>query len=139
MLTIRSMQIQAIAAARRGEFHDRIADYLRADHPATVAGLSYQALRDRIALGEVRASLRGFTRESSIATFVMLMFTVAPDFDDHRDVRRILEYEKAPVDRRLLLLAHAITEPQWDEIRRWSRHGWQDFLRKEPAHVGPRQ
>ena len=136
MLTIRRSQMQVIAEARRAEFHERIAAHLRQEHAAAVAGLSWETLRDRIRIGDVRAARHGFQRESSVVTFVVLMFTVAPDFDMHPEVARVLEYERVPVDRRLLLLAHEITEPQWDEIRRWSRYGWQDFVRKESARGG---
>lgn len=134
MLVIRRAQMGALADARRRELYLAIAAHLRTEHASAAAAFDEDQLLECVRLGCRRAAAWRFTRESSLATFVVLMFTVAPDFDAHPAVRRLLEDERAPVDRRLLLAAHRLTGAQWNEVRAASRAGWADLGGKGSPH-----
>lgn len=142
MLVIRPAQMEAFTEARLRDLRVRIAWHIRRAHPDAIRGLGDEELERRVRLGCRRAARWKFQRESSIATFVTLMFIVAPDFDRHAPVRRILEDQRLPIDQRPLLLAHEVTARQWEEMRAAApESAWQELGRQESGqkeHEGGR-
>ena len=71
------------------------------------------ALLEMIRNGIERARGHGLTWETSMGDFVSLMFSVAPNFDEHPLIRRVLEDGRMPVDERVDVLFEIISEETW--------------------------
>ncbi len=119
MLLLRDDQIAALAddLMRR-----QVRLHLRRNHRAAVQDLPFDTLTGRVAFGVARARAAGLTWVSSIAGFVALMFTIAPDFDRHALVSRLLdgadpETAGLPPDERLLALGHLLAAEAWELVR----------------------
>lgn len=120
MFRLRKPQIEAIEKAAEPLFVDRVMVHLRQNHAEAVAGLHEPVLRKRTAAGVARARRHGLERQDSVGTFVALMFEVAPDFDRHPVIAKILKKEGVAPDDRVTLLAVETTGEDWVEARRAS-------------------
>lgn len=129
MLKIRPAQIKAFTPAAEAAFERRVAVYLREEHaeevvtlPAggdEVAELVVRDLDDETLLKMVRAGIArarsyGMTWESTITAFVVLMFAVAPNFDSHPLIRRVLEDTEVKPELRIEQLWEQTTEENWE-------------------------
>lgn len=109
-------------------FERRVALYLREHHAAEVVTLpegerAVEDLDDETLLrmarsGIARARAYGMSWESSITAFVVIMFVVAPNFDDHPLIRRTLEDEEVEPDLRVEQLWELTTEENWEAAAR---------------------
>ena len=99
------------------EYVARLSRYLRKDHAEAVKDLADDLLKERIATGIRRARAYGFTWETTIAIFVTFMFTVAPNFDDHPRIRKILQDRQIPANDRIDALLEKTTEQDWEAAK----------------------
>jgi hypothetical protein len=123
-MKIRPEQIEAFARQADEDFIGRIEEHLMEEdaetivrlhqHTCALEELSRETLRRMIRNGIDRARSYGFTWEATLFAFVWLMFEVAPNFDDHPLIRRILEGAVQPEDRRIDLLWEQISEESWE-------------------------
>jgi hypothetical protein len=82
-------------------------------HTCTIEEVPSDILRQMIQNGINRARNYGLTWESTLFGFVWLMFDVAPNFDNHPLIRRILASDIQPEDRRIDLLWEQISDENW--------------------------
>jgi hypothetical protein len=76
--------------------------------------------------GVARARAYGLTWESSITSFVILMFKVAPNFDQHPAINRALNDTQVAPDARIQRLLEVTTSSDWWEAKdRYDRAAWQ--------------
>lgn len=129
MLTIRPAQIEAFRPVAEAAFERRVAEYLRAEHGDEVVMLpvgedevSEREVKDlddatflkMARTGIARARSHGMTWESSITAFVAIMLTVAPNFDSHPLIRRVLADGGVEPDLRIEHLWGQTSEANWD-------------------------
>lgn len=135
MLTIRPEQLEAFRPAADAAFLQQVVDYVRDEHDDqavqltsgafTVAQLPDDVLRELVRCGFERARAYGMTWESSITTFVILMFVVAPNFDEHPVIRHILRDGRVPPDSRLDELWERTSDENWEAAaRKYSPSAW---------------
>jgi hypothetical protein len=127
MLKIRSEQIEAFQPVADAQFVQRIVDYLRKRQSSTVVRLPQgptlifrlpdALLRKMVQDGVSRARSYGLTWESSITGFVVLMFRVAPNFDQHPAINRALTDEQMAPDARIQKLLEVTTSADWWEAK----------------------
>jgi hypothetical protein len=117
--TIRDEQIRALAEAIEGDWVDRLAAHLRAHHAEAVAELTDEALRRRVWEGARRARRYGLGDESSLGAFVALQCVIAPGFDRHPAILRVLRDASLPPGRQIDALAERIRAAEWLEARAW--------------------
>lgn len=127
MLKIRTQQIEAFQPVAEATFLHSLIEYLR-EHHAQVAvqlpehlivinQIPLAQLKILVEAGIKRARTYGITSESSLAAFVVLMFTIAPNFDDHPLIQRLLQDEKVMPDNRIDTLWSHTTEQNWQIVK----------------------
>lgn len=79
------------------------------DGPVPVRRTTDETLRRLVGTGMGRARGYGMTSERSLTTFVFMMFTVAPNFDAHPLIRRVLEDASVTPDARFEKLWETVT------------------------------
>lgn len=135
MLVLRPEQVEAFENVAEAAFEQRVVEYLRENHPdevvrlpskeTCVAELTDEELRRMVRHGIKRARGYGQTWESSITSFIVLMFTIAPNFDEHPLIRRVLKDKEIAADLRLEEIWDYTTEENWEAAHRnYSPDGW---------------
>lgn len=124
MLSIRAEQMRAFKTAAETAFLRGLVRHLRENHAeeevVTPAGefrveeLDDETLLRMAGAGVERARRYGMSWESSLTAFVVLMFVVAPNFDEHPLIRRVLGDEQVAPDLRLDGLWEQTTEENWE-------------------------
>jgi hypothetical protein len=120
MFQIRTAQLSAFQDEFERAFPARVVEHLRKHHAQAIAGLGGEPLRALVSERIRRARSYGLTWESTIAAFVAMTFAIAPEFDRHPSIRRILHDEKIPPNSRLEGLLEQLTESEWAEAARLS-------------------
>lgn len=124
-MQIRAEQLEAFRPRADELLAARVVEHLRENHPEEVGRLPDDVLAEMVSNGLARARRYGLTLESSLTAFVVLMFVVAPNFDEHPLIRHVLTDESEPPDRRVDALAERISEANWEEAeRRYDPGAW---------------
>jgi hypothetical protein len=126
MLKIRPSQLKAFQHVADSALEEEIVRHLREEHPYATArifegefavvDLPPETLRGMVKTGVARARSYGLTWESSIKSFIVLMFVTAPSFDGHPIIRRILQDEHTPPDDRIERLWESTTDENWEAV-----------------------
>ena len=135
MLIIRPEQLAVFQARADADFKDRLARHILKEHAHVSVGLPGReskvveipegVLREMVGNGLARARGYGMRYESSLAAFVSLMFAVAPNFDEHPVIRRVLLDESEPPDLRIELFDEYVTNENWEAAGRgYDPHAW---------------
>jgi len=103
---------------------EHIVDHLCAEQAEAVAQLNDSEIQRRAALGIARAKSHGFLFPEPITAYVTLMFLVAPDFDRHPKIAKVLDDRNAPPGERLRRLFAKTSEEDWEEAAEQSK-GWE--------------
>ena len=107
-------------------FVHTLCGHLRAHH-ARVVPRSDRLLELQVRAAVARARRRGLTLQPKIAIYVSLMFEIAPDFDDHDEIARVLYRTGSTPDIQIDYLPALIREPDWASAkagggpRAWAR------------------
>ena len=117
MLVIRREQMAALERAVEERFIDRVIDHLRSHHPRSVASLDDATLRRRVEAGVARGRRYGLEWESSLTTFVALMFISAPNFDEDPVIHRILTSTWRTADLRIARIFDRCGCEDWRRVR----------------------
>jgi len=126
MLTIRPEQMHVLASITENEFPHRLCALAREHLPIWVESVDDQELLWRVKSGIRRARSHGFTGQRAIATFVMLMFRFAPDFDIYPPIRVILESSRE--QERADQLLTEVSADDWQAVLdRYDPEAWYDF------------
>lgn len=127
MLKIRNEQMEIFQPVAEAAFIRRVSDYLREYHSHVAVQLSdgvtiidqipESKLHQLIQNGAARARNYGLTTESALVSFIVVMFTTAPNFDNHPLIQRLLKDEKFAPDDRIDRLWHHISEQNWEKVK----------------------
>ena len=98
---IRQPQVDALQLDMERNFVRNMTGMLRDEFPRFVEGLAAQVLDERIWLGLARARSHGLSRECSLASFIMMMFIIGPDFDLVPGMKELFEDETEDPDWRM--------------------------------------
>ena len=113
MLKIRPQQADSLAASA---FVDRTVDHVRRFHPRAVAGLTALQLRARVVHCIDRGRAQGLTWEYSLTVFVAHMLTLCPTFDEHPEIRRVLDDGSLLPDERIDALLREVPDAAWQQV-----------------------
>lgn len=123
---VRPEQMQAFQPVADAGFARRLKEYLRSAHPdlnvripsgATSINRIPDAVLTRMVQTGIEQGRRyGFTWESNLAAFVVIMFVAAPNFDQHPLIQRALRDDDAPPDTRIESLWHRISNQNWRAV-----------------------
>ncbi|MBI3683006.1 MAG: hypothetical protein HY235_21755 [Acidobacteria bacterium] len=114
---LRKEQLEAMRAASDKILIERIVKHLRSQCTAEVTGVSEEVLRKRVVGGVKRARSYGMKWESSLMSFVVLMFHIAPNFDEQPNIRRALTDESRKPDERMQDIESCATTDDWKQAK----------------------
>jgi hypothetical protein len=128
MLMIRAKQLDVFQPVAESAFVRRVVAHLRDNHADAVIQLPNEVilvkqisdgrLRRMAEDGIARARDYGMDWESTITAFVVLMVVIAPNFDEHPLIERVLRDERAPANSRIDQLWERTSEENWEVIRK---------------------
>ncbi len=98
-------------------FVDRTTAYFRVKFADAIAHLDEVTLRRMVQAGIARARRHGLTWESSLVRFLLLMFQVAPNFDQHPAFARALSDVALPEAARMAEIFERVTPEEWREAQ----------------------
>ena len=111
MFTLRQQHQSAFQTKAEADFVREVMQYLRENHADTivklpngefkVADLPEETLRRMIEGGIVKAINYGIILQSTLISFVVIMFVSAPHFDKHPKIKSILEEQVVVPDLRI--------------------------------------
>jgi transcription elongation factor Elf1 len=103
------------------------------DYACLVEELPRNVLQEMVVVGVTRARSYGMEWESTLCSFVVLMFVAAPNFDEHPLIRRVLKDESVPPDSRVNMLWRRVSDETWEAAEEnYDAQAWTIRLRKNP-------
>ena len=135
MLIIRGEQMAVLERQARMTFLDHLVTHMQDRHGDKIIRLSdgehpigeleVSVLYELLEAGVGRARRYEISWMSNIAAFVVIMFLVAPNFDEDVRVRDLLLDRVLPPDDRIDVICAQLTESDWNEIReRYDVSAW---------------
>lgn len=123
-MQIRSEHLNAFQSRADDQFIDELVEHLLEEYGDTIVQLPeyttgideipLAVLREIVSNGVTQARQYGMTWEYALASFVSLMFVIAPNFDEHPIIRHILSSDAVAPDERIEMLWERITDEHWD-------------------------
>jgi len=113
-MVIRKAQMDAMKPLAETGFHSRVVDYVKQN--CAVAGLTEDALGQRITFAINRARGQKLITEQGITAFVALMFNLSPNFDDELQIQLILRNTKVPEPDRIRQLVLNVSAQTWRTV-----------------------
>lgn len=143
MLKVRLTQLETFRTSVEETFSKRVAAYLLHHHPDltvkipagtfTIKTLPPATLHTMVRTSLKRARTYGISWQSKLVAFVVLMFAVAPNFDEHPRVRAILLREKIPPNERIDQLWDLTSNQDWEAIeQRYAVSAWNLSAQEQP-------
>lgn len=118
MLVIRQEQINQMIMGDEEEFVAFLVRQVKEEHPEIEEERDEEALRAMVRGGIRRAESHRFVNADDIAAFVAVMFEIAPNFDEQKEIRAVLDDHKTPANQRLeKLWSPVVPDEAWDEAR----------------------
>lgn len=118
---IRPEQHQAFTQAAEESFVERSIKFLQEKLPDQVGPLPPEVLRPRVEAGIARARKHQMTWQSSLLTFLTLMFEVGPNFDEHPMVRQALARNRMNPNDKMRGVLTSLSRREWTEIREFAK------------------
>lgn len=126
-MQIRATQLAEFEAVAEFRFCDTVVDYISAHHGSIAVPLGKGEVQiERIPRPQIRAMVdaalkrgrgHGLASAAILTSFVVLAFLVAPDFDDHPDIRSALHDDLVPPDHCMRDIVESMTDGDWETIR----------------------
>ncbi|HVE57386.1 MAG TPA: hypothetical protein VNB22_11205 [Pyrinomonadaceae bacterium] len=126
MLVIRQEQIDALIKGTDEEFVEFLVGHVKEEFPEKAAERDRETLHTMVRGGIRRAESHGFTTAEDITAFISIMFEIAPNFDEHPQIKTVLDDETfAPEDRIERLWSPLVTEEAWEEAaKNYNEKAW---------------
>jgi hypothetical protein len=126
MLRIRPAQIRTFQPQADTAFVERVSAYLKVHHAGEpvrlpqgkkkLGELTEEVLREMVRGGILRARRHGIEWKSNLLSFVVLMVTGAPNFDEYEKTAAFLADEEIPVEERLGKIVEQMTDEDWKAV-----------------------
>lgn len=123
-MLLRAEQLKPFQSGADEEFIRRLVMFLHKKYAnvevrlpnstSTVAEMSLDLLHRIVHGGCARARGYGLSWENNLTTFVSLMLDVAPNFDEHPLIQRLLRDDRVPPDSRMDLVVENIPDETWE-------------------------
>ncbi len=113
-MIIRDEQRKAFRPLVEEALVSSIYDYLRAYPDPVFATLSKNELEARVKRGIEKGRQYGLTWEASLCAFVGLTVLIAPNFDLHPAVNKILTDKNIEPNERPITLVNDLSEADWE-------------------------
>ncbi len=124
-MIIRNDQINSLREDDYPRLIETIRQYLRDNHQSAVMGFDDEQLRSMIRVGIKRAEKYEMNSDAGFGAFVAIMFEVAPNFDEHPNIKKALMDKTVSPNSRILDIIHRTTEKDWDEAEQsYDPEGW---------------
>jgi len=118
MLVVRQEQFEKVIKHSEEDFVNYLLGYVQNNHAEAIAGRDEATLRKMIRGGIKRAESHKIEKVEDTQNFIANMFEVAPNFDEQREIRAVLEDETLTPDKRLeKLRSPVISNENWEEAR----------------------
>ncbi|HEX5748539.1 MAG TPA: hypothetical protein VFZ09_20030 [Archangium sp.] len=118
MLRITKAQLDGMILHDERGFIDFVARHIQEESPELVLGLPFDSLRDMVAAGLDRARGHGLRTPENLTAFVSIMFEIAPNFDEHPAIARVLGDSSIPIDERMDALFTKLPPSAWEQAER---------------------
>lgn len=106
---------------------DFVANHLRRNKPDVVRGMAPEAFEGLVSVALARARGHGFKTPSDLSVFAVLMFDVAPNFDEHPSVRECFGQALGSAGGGLGEALAALPGHVWREcVERYDEKVWSD-------------
>lgn len=136
MLTIRDDQMEAFQETAEAAFAKSIVEYIKENHGEEIVQIpagkcKVTHLPEDIFYQMVRKSLQRakryeFSLRPTLKAYVVLRFVVAPNFDDHPIIKRVLTDENVPADERIDQLWDKTSEQNWEAAEQnYDANSWE--------------
>lgn len=136
MLKIRNQQLQIFQPVAEIAFLRKLVEYLYEHHSqvavqlpeslTVITKIPEEQLKSLVTNGINRARAYGITSENTLASFVVLMFVTAPNFDEHPLIKRLLKDERIAANDRIDNLWQHTTEQNWQAVKQnYDAKAWQ--------------
>lgn len=126
MLKIRSDQNLLLRTEVVLRLAPEFAAGLREEIPSAVAALTDEELERRVRFGIRKILRHGAESRASLRKFLLYMFIVAPDFDEHPWINAMIHDPDHSVDHNIQALASVCNEDHWNEAAERSNGSWQE-------------
>lgn len=108
-------------------FEQDIMALLRTQYPEALGGLPGALLRQRVQRALYQGRTHGFTWQSALTGFTMMMFELGPNFDQHPAFHSALRIPHPDEDERLRLICLAVDDQAWREAQAFADpSAWHD-------------
>ena len=135
MFRVKAEQIRMFQPDAEEAFVVRVMDYLKEKHPdaivqlphgeSRVAGLPDNIFRETVRDGIRRGGDYGIEWKSTLLSFVVLLFIVAPNFDRHPKARKFFRETETIDDAALESFLDEMTDEDWAAIeKRYDPRAW---------------
>lgn len=126
MFTLRETHNQAFQTKAEADFVCEVMQYLRENHAETIVKLPDgefkvialpEAILQKMVEGGIRKARNyGMTWQSSLISFVVIMFVSAPNFDENDNIRKLLTEELGFPDYRISKIWSETSDKIWNRI-----------------------
>jgi hypothetical protein len=110
---LQSLQISHLLQQESPVLVNRILAQVRENHPGHLQ--SDEALRRSIIAGLKRARVHGLHTDDLLTEYVLVMFEIAPNFDQHPVIAQVLDDARLPVEERWDRIFAEDLDPAWQE------------------------
>jgi hypothetical protein len=126
MLVIRQEQMDVLIKGTDEEWIEFLVGHAREEFPEKTAERDDETLRKMVRAGIRRAESHGFTNGEDQTAFISIMFEIAPNFDEHPQIKAVLDDQQfAPSDRLERLWSPLVTEEAWEEAEKnYNENAW---------------
>lgn len=111
-MILRTAQVEAL---QRAALARNLVQHLRETEPKAVDGLTDEEIRVRAAAALEKAATYGIHEDGDASAFAALTFTIAPRFDEHPALAKVLRDPSIPAEDRIDQLFERTTDNDWDE------------------------
>lgn len=128
MLVIRQEQMNVLIKGSDDEWVETLVSQVKDEDPEIAKTYDDDALRSMVRVSIKKAERYGFTSADDQASFVSIMFEVAPNFDEQDEIRAVLsEDDLKPSYRLEKLWSNAVPEEAWDKAEEnYKEEAWKE-------------
>jgi hypothetical protein len=126
-LKIRAEQMAVLQAQVEADFESKIISLLITSHQAAIGACTPDELHQRVCTALAKGRAHGFTWQSALAGFVVMMFELGPNFDQHPSFARALAIRLADENERIQTIYANVTDEDWQDARSFADpKAWHD-------------
>ena len=140
MLIVRQEQFEAIIKGTEEDFVNYLFGFVQSNHAEAAAKRDDLILREMIRGGIKRAESHQITKVEDTQNFIAKMFEIAPNFDEHAEIKAVLDDENIAPDKRLeQLQSPVISDEIWEKAKsNYAEDAWFAHLPKKKSAVNKR-